>query len=442
MSLDTIVNISISTQTTAPEQANFGTPLVAAYHTVWPERVRLYDAATGIADMILDGFLATDPAVVAATVVLSQNPKVTEIAIGRLTGAPLRAHKLTPILAGLEAGVPVDMVINGNAIQPVAASPTIAELTADMKTKIDALALTGVTTTDNSTDLDIDVTAGNEATVEVPRRQITRKDETLDPVAPQGSVADLVDITNEFNDWYSLVMAQESEAITLVVAAHIETLSKTYIAVTGDDDVLDAGLATDVASDLASGNYANSAIYYHPKPHTYPNAGHIGVELPKDPGSYTMKFKTLAGVETVTMTATEKNTCAAKRANTYTAVAGISIVEEGVVSAAGEFIDVTRFVHWFRARLQERIYTRFVNLDKVPMDDSGLGIAEAEIRGQQQDGIDVGGLAANPAPTVTVPKVANIPFINRAARQATGLRFDGSLAGAIHELNIQGVFTV
>ena len=237
-------------------------------------------------------------------------------------------------------------------------------------------------------------------------------------------------------------MAQESEAITNAVAAYIESQAKIYVAVSGDDDILDALATTDLASDLASSNYARTALYYHPKPHEYPNGGHLGVELPKDPGSYTMKFKTLRGVETVTMTNTEKTVAASKRANTYTATSGISIVEEGVVSAAGEFIDITRFVDWLRARMQERIFARLINLDKLPFTDDGIGVIESEVRGQLNDGIDVGGLAANPEPIVVVPKAAEVSFIDKAARRLTGVTFEATLAGAIHELVIQGVVTV
>lgn len=440
MSLDTIVNVQISTQATAPSVAGFGVPLVVGYHTVFPERARIYAAGSAVDDLINDGFLSTDPIVVAVQTLLSQDPKVTEVAIGRLTESPVRTIKLTPQLAELEAGVGVDFVVNGQAVTATAATPTVAELTADMKVQIDALAIPGVSTVDNSTDLDLNGSSGVEVTVEVPRRQIKRKDGTPDTVVTH--VADITAINNEYDGWYGLMLAQESEAITNAVAAYIETQRRIMVSVTADDDVLDALSTTDLASDLASSNFARTALYYHPKPHEYPNAGHLGNELPRDPGSYTMKFKTLAGVETVTMTNTEKTVATSKRANTYTATAGVSIVEEGVVSAAGEFIDITRFVDWLRARMQERIYARLINLDKLPFTDSGIGVIESEVRGQLQDGIDAGGLAADPQPTVTVPKAADVSFISKAARTLDGVSFQATLAGAIHNLVIQGVVTV
>lgn len=439
MSLDTIVNVSITTQATAPEQANFGTPLVVGYHTNFAERTRVYSAATGLADMVTDGFLTTDPIYQAASKILSQNPKVTEFLVGRMAESPIRTIKFTPVLAELEAGVAVPFVINGQAVTATAATPTVAEFTASMKANIDALALTGVTTTDNGTDLDITGSTGVEVTAEMPRRQIKRKDNT--PNTGSGIVADLIAIQDENDSWYSIVLAQESEAITNAAAAHVETLRKSYQAVSGDDDILDSGSSTDLASDLSAANYARTALHFHPKPHLYPNAAAVGVELPKDPGSYTMKFKTLNGVEVTNLSTSEKTNAAAKRANTYTEVAGIAIVEEGVTSAAGEFIDVVRGVDWLQARLQERIFTLFINNDKVPFTDIGVGLIEAEIAAQLQDAITAGLLAADPAPVVTVPRVADVPFADRAARCLTGLTFNATLAGAIHKVEIQGTVT-
>ena len=80
MSLNDIVNITISTQTTAPTQAGFGTPLILSYHTVFPELVREYTSTT---DMVSDGFVAGSETIRAATAVFSQSPRVTSLLVGR-----------------------------------------------------------------------------------------------------------------------------------------------------------------------------------------------------------------------------------------------------------------------------------------------------------------------------------------------------------------------
>lgn len=446
MSLQDLVNVQITTEATAPARANFGLPLAAGFHTVFTERSRSY---TSIDAMVSDGFGANDPLVNLVGVILSQNPKVDRVLVGRLANAPLRTIRLTPLLAALtaRANTTFSLVVNGAAVSvALGATPTVAAFVTDLKTAIDALTLTGVTTTDNGTDLLITCTAGNECTVEVDRQVVQRKDETVDPDASTGgpgggTVEDLIAISDENDDWYQLVLAQDSSAIAQAVAAYIQTRFKTFITVSGDDDILDQVATTDLMSELLSSSFSRTAAYYHPRPHEYLSGGHAGVELPLDPGSYTMFAQQLAGVSQVRMSDTEKNTVFAKRGNTFTPTAGLTFIERGVVSAAGEFIDVVRFVDFFRNDLQVSILARLVNLDKIPFTDAGIAIIESEIRAALARGIAVGGLAATPEPTVDVPRVADVSFVDRAARIVRGITFAANLAGAVHEIRIQGTFS-
>ena len=71
MSLDSIIDLTITVQDTAVTRAGFGLPLVMDYHTNWPERYRLYSSTTA---MVADGFAADDPAVVLVGKILGQNP--------------------------------------------------------------------------------------------------------------------------------------------------------------------------------------------------------------------------------------------------------------------------------------------------------------------------------------------------------------------------------
>ena len=83
-----------------------------------------------------------------------------------------------------------------------------------------------------------------------------------------------------------------------------------------------------------------------------------------------------------------------------------------------------------------------VNSKKIPFTAAGAAIIEAEIRGQLNDGIRVGGLAASPAPTVEVPDVLSVSVNARAQRIFEGITFEARLAGAIHFVKISGTVTV
>lgn len=433
MALNDIVQINISTQTTAPSQAGFGIPLVMGYHTVFPERVRQYSE---VAAMVTDGFSADSLIVKCVTALLSQSPKVTHVLVGRMANAPVPSHKLTPVAVNSTEYV---VEVNGTEVSYTSdVTATVAEITAGLKAAIDLLAIPGVTTVDNSTDLDVNATAGTDVWLSVADRSlITRRDNTPDP----GIVADLAAVQNVSDDWYSVHVVNNSEAIIKAMAANIETQRKLFVTECGDDEIYDSGVSDDVASELDSLNYARTALMFHTKPHQYAGAGWAGVLLPAKPGSATWKFKTIAGVSTDILTATEITNLENKNANHYTEVSGVSITQQGVTSS-GEFIDITRFVDWLQARMQERIYARLVNLPKLPFTDPGISVIGAEIQAQLDAGIEVGGLAADPAPSVFLPAAANVSFVDKASRTLTGITFQGTLAGAIHQLIITGTVTV
>ena len=57
-------------------------------------------------------------------------------------------------------------------------------------------------------------------------------------------------------------------------------------------------------------------------------------------------------------------------------------------------------------------------------------------------GILDGGLAADPAPVVTAPKVADVAAADKVARRLPDIDFTATLAGAVHEVVISGVISV
>ena len=130
-----------------------------------------------------------------------------------------------------------------------------------------------------------------------------------------------------------------------------------------------------------------------------------------------------------------------KKANYYITVAGVSIVMNGQVSG-NEWIDTIRGIDWLEARMKERLFSALINAPKIPYTDNGVAIIEAGVRAQLAEGIRVGFLAADPAPEVTVPKVADIDPAQKAARILPDVSFSATLAGAIHEIEIDGVVSV
>lgn len=252
---------------------------------------------------------------------------------------------------------------------------------------------------------------------------------------------DALEAISDYNDeWYGLVITSHAEADVLEVAAWTEAQTKIF-GTSGDDAVILDPTPTpeDIATQLEALGYQRTFVMYHEDAdELFPEAALLGKQLPKDPGTETWKFKTLAGVTASALTDSEALAAVGKNVNIYQEIAGVSITREGKM-AGGEFIDIIHGVDWLQARMTERIYGALVNLPKVPYTDAGIAVIEAEIRAQLEDGVAVGFLAEDPAFTVTVPKAADVPAQDKADRALNGVSFEATLAGAVHAVTINGV---
>lgn len=253
--------------------------------------------------------------------------------------------------------------------------------------------------------------------------------------ADQGSyVTALTAISQIDDDWYGLATETESDANINLIAAYIEARIKIYFANTRDAAVL-AGTAGNVAEDLNAAAYDRTSLSYSGAASTqYLSSGLAGGQLPKVPGSVTYKFKTVAGVTADKLTTTQINNVESEKANHYTAVAGINIYQQGTVSS-GEFVDVMIGADWIQARLQETIYQQLVNLDKIPYTNAGIAVVQNLMNQVLTQAVKNSILADF---KITVPDVSEISSLDKGARLLPDMEFVGTLAGAIHKVQIRG----
>ena len=163
--------------------------------------------------------------------------------------------------------------------------------------------------------------------------------------------------------------------------------------------------------------------------------------MPTEPGSITWKFRELAGIAAVPLTATHRVNLVAKNANFNQDVAGANIMAEGT-TADGDFIDVQRGIDWLDDDMSKAVFIVLKAAEKVPFTDPGVAVVQAEVLASLQRAVDRTILAADPAPVVTVPLVADIATVDKAARTLPDVKFTGTLAGAIHKAIIDGVVSV
>lgn len=149
MSLESIVNISITANTASPSRAGFGTPGLMAYFptSVFPGRTRAYSSLPA---MLADGFLASDPGYLMAVALKAQNPSVTSWKMLRKALPSVQSIRITPTV--ITAGEVIRLTVNGTEIAyTILAAATVATIVTALAAL--AAAITGVTASDDTTHL-------------------------------------------------------------------------------------------------------------------------------------------------------------------------------------------------------------------------------------------------------------------------------------------------
>lgn len=424
-----IVNVNISRDTTAVQRAAFGVMMHLSLTRVF-DSGELWREYTSAAALLTDGFKTTDTAYLAAVSLFSQEVAPEKMIVGQratddtvtVTPTAVNTYEYSVTINGTEFSFTSD----GTA--------TVAEVVAGLVAAINA-GSEPVTATDSTTHVTLapdvastyySVTAGNNL--------------ALGFTASDTFAEDITAIRTQNDTWYALTAHTHTAADVEDIAAHVETLKKIY-GTSASTAAIITSATTDIASVLKDAGYDRTFVMYSGDAAEFPEAGILGVMLPKEVGSATWKFKTITGITADDLTSTQSTYARNKNCMTYETIGGVSITREGKV-ASGEFIDTIIGVDWLESRMEERVYSRLVNSDKIPYTDDGFTMIEGDIRAQLQEAIDVGFLAASPAPTVTVPKVANVSSALKTARETPAITFTGTLAGAVHKVTITGSVTV
>jgi len=491
MSMDSIVQIVISRQTAVVSRPGFGVPLLCAYHTEWAERVRFYTSLQGLVD---DGFAVTDAIYLMAQSVMSQDPSVQSFAVGRRALPPTQTIECTPTA---QASTTYTAQINTTPYEYTSdANPTDQEIVEGLAAAVNAAAWqsgtvyaagahvsndtskvyvcrtggtsagsggptgTGTGITDNTCTWDYlgpvqAVTASEDddvltLTADVAGALFTlelnedyesadlwaREDVTTDP----GIATDLAAINLENANWYGLQIDSQSKAEIVAAAAWVESNKKLFVPASADTACRTAA-TDDVMSALKALAYERTGVIYHEKPHQYAGAAWMGEEFPKNPGASTWKFKSLAGVDVSSLSETSVTNIKAKNGNFYVEVGGINITQDGK-TAKPEWIDVMRDIDWLHVNMQADVFELLANVDKVPFDQGGITLMQNTVQARLEDAVTRTVLRSDPAPTTTVPLLADIPTSDRANRHLPDIKFVGYLAGAIHSTRIDGIVAV
>lgn len=257
------------------------------------------------------------------------------------------------------------------------------------------------------------------------------------------TITNALTTVNESNPGFYAVFIADRDSASLAEAGDWANANKKFFF---------GGTSDETA--LTGRNVDREAYIVHNEADKYPECAWAGMNLPKDPGSITWKWKSLNGQNAANYTLTELNTIRDANGQTITEVGGVAVVNEGKCTS-GEFIDVIRGQDWVKARIEENLYQLFISNDKIAMDNVGIAQVESTIRSVLKMAGNRGIIAKATTETeltksddkefmyqVTVPRREDITVNDRANRILPGVEFIYYLAGAIHEAEVKGKITV
>jgi hypothetical protein len=448
MSADDIVNVSITLQSKAPTAAGFGRPLILTYHTKWLARTKRYTASAWSADMITDGFVATDETYRLVQAVFSQKPAPPDVKVGRRALAFTQIVNLAPPVT--TQGFIYSGEINGLAwTYTVGASATVATVSTAIAAAINALAISGLTASGASTThVACTAIAGNVFRYSNMVPELRVADVTTDP----GIATDLAAVVTADNDWFGLLIDSNSKAEILAAAAYIETQRKWFCAVSADYACKDGASTTDVMYSAKALAYFNTSIFYYHDAGSSMAAGAMGKFLPTVVGQTQLAHQLVTGVApsdtspngSKWITDAESAAVQAKNGNVYVTLGSQGDIMPGKV-AGGDFVDTVRGIHFMHARIQE-MYIGKLQADGYRMTNAGISKANNDLKVLLDSWTKKPHELLDPdpeyAPTVTTPTVAELSASDKATRHLPDVEFGARVQGGIITIDVRGKVTV
>jgi hypothetical protein len=451
MSLTDIVQVTIQPLARGITRAGFGVPLVVGYHTAYADRYREYTAATALADLVTDGIPATSQIYKAVRSVVSQNPRVSKVAVGRLTTAYQYDGTLEVIQANPIVGDVYSFTLRSPGGTTTAISYTVQAgdtptlVAAALNALITAVADITSTSALGVITFDADNTGETFQFEGLDVQQLAYTDTTID----SSLATEIGEIDVLYPDWYGIVLADcPSKARNLAVAGYVETKEKIFGALSHDYENVNTGTSTSCCYALNAADYERTYCIVSNDQNSHLAGGWMGDRFPIDAGSSTWKFKDVSGTTVDTWTAAQETVVKTSKGNTYTTIAGLPTTAEGTM-ASGTFIDIVRGRDWLIAQLREEVFSLLRNAPKVPFTDAGVSMVIAAVksvmargiaRGYLNSGQDADGNSFDPI--VTAPLVADVSTSDKADRILPDVYFEAYLAGAIHSVKIYGVLQV
>jgi len=487
--VSSVVSVAITLGAVYPSKAGFGTALIVTNETGVvgvAEGIRFYSDA----DTVSADWGSGSEAYLAAQTYFGQQPKPTTLAIAPRFDADQAAelrggsNSLSVIAtwAAITDGtftISIDGVEEDITCGTMAAVTTLGGVAAIIETALQVPGTGGFTAAtcdhDGERFFIASGTAGASSTISFVTATSpaagTDITDLLDMAFGDGTVADgfvgetITEALSRINiinsAWYGFLFTKEMRDGVVIntedgveaAAAWAEARVKVFANTSNDLDVLDSVSTTDIAAVLKTSSLRRTITTFSSHPAQYPSASLLGraftVNFNQPNSTITMKFKQLPTITVEDLNTTKVTTLNSKRANAYIDVGGNAMYSESYM-ANGVFFDEVHGVDWLTEEIQNEVFGYMLTVTtKIPYTDKGVAQIESRVT-KALDAAVRNGLAA-PGETIdgeylargykitTIP-VANVSSSDKASRAYNSLSFIALGAGAIHSVQINGVF--
>ena len=472
MAYEPIVQVQITISDVQVSVQGFGTPIFITAHREFADRVASY---VSVAD-VLGTFESGSPAHIAATAVFGQTPSVNLMKIGRRD-----AELNLQLVYGVDGETwSIDIQVGGVTQNFTATSSSgssegavdtlVAAINADPEISPQCIAsengANGITLTTNTT-----ATGAVNAffTVSTATNNVGELLGMGVWVGTEDAGSCWAAITEEDNDFYFVSAddnTQEFVIGSVGLARQVQSVDKLYfLSDKNTDNILtvppnDGSVDATLFGKLAQANMTNTITMYHQDAGdsdiggshanalTYPELCYIGSNAPYQAGSVSWANIELTGpsgasgnpVTGKALTPTQKDRLNTRNSN-YLEYDGGNIFARYGQTSGDEWIDVVRGVHWQTADITANLKALLLGQrgSKVNYDDGGIARIREVIASSLQRGVNRQFLREF---TVFVPRLVDIPPLERNTRILNYVSFVGVLAGAIHEVRVNGRVTV
>lgn len=438
-SLNNIIEVNITRQTSTVARASFGVPAIIAQFTTAKTttaftRARYYGS---LAELSADGWVATDSVYLAAQKLLGQARKPKTFMVGRIDAgdanltASLDAIQLETsgwycfgVVGQITATATLSgVLVTGNVVDAVVAGKTVAQqaFSTDHATTMTALAakiVTALTQTGLATP--VATPSGNAMAISQAGRDINSITFAITGGASQATTT---------------VAYLLPQAPTLLAANWVSTQTKLFGYADMDANTLSGAATSDLAYQLKQLAYDRVWGIYHANPAEYAQFAWMGLELAKDPGQSTWAHKTLQGVTPDDITEGALSAASAKNTNTYTPVAGSGRTLWGKASS-GENIMVMRNIDYMTSEIQADEADYMFQRDIVPANDKGIVSQEGILKGTLSR-MEGEGILQPDSSVTTITKYADWSAADKAAG-TNRMSFTAGIQNAILKTIISG----